>query len=105
MGITPGRAGFLLDLSVLIEHFAVATAALSAGRREGGVMAEAGGEYNQVSDFATESAVSGIPEAEQGVSGQRRNSFLAPELHHGAWVRFGVRPQQGTAIGIQKSIR
>jgi hypothetical protein len=30
----------LLELSVLIEHFAAATAALSAGRREGGVMAE-----------------------------------------------------------------
>jgi len=27
-------------MSVLIEHFAAATAALSAGRREGGVMAE-----------------------------------------------------------------
>jgi hypothetical protein len=31
----------LLDLSVLMEHFAAATAAQCAGRREGGVMAEA----------------------------------------------------------------
>jgi len=37
----------LLDLSVLIEHFAIATAALSAGRREGGVMAETSGEFNR----------------------------------------------------------
>jgi len=57
----------LLDLSVLIEHFAVATAALSAGRREGGVMAEAVGEYNQVSDSAAKSGVSGIAQAAQGV--------------------------------------
>jgi len=34
-------------LSVLIEHFAIATAALSAGRRKGGVMAEATAKYNQ----------------------------------------------------------
>jgi hypothetical protein len=33
-------------LSVLIEHFAVATAALSAGRRKGGVMAELAAKYN-----------------------------------------------------------
>jgi hypothetical protein len=59
-GENPGLAGFLLDLSVLIEHFAVATAALSAGRREGGVMAEAVGEYNQVSDSAAKSGVSEI---------------------------------------------
>jgi hypothetical protein len=58
MGISPGPAGFLLDLSVLIEHFAVATAALSAGRREGAVMAEAVGEYNRISDSAAESAIS-----------------------------------------------
>jgi hypothetical protein len=37
----------LLDLSVLIEHFAVATAALSAGRREAGVMAEPQAKYNR----------------------------------------------------------
>jgi hypothetical protein len=66
MGITPGPAGFLLDLSVLIEHFAVATAALSAGRWEGGVMADAVGEYNQISDSAAESAISRIPQAGQG---------------------------------------
>jgi hypothetical protein len=57
----------LLDLSVLIEHFAVATAALSAGRREGGVMAEAVGEYNQISDFAADSGVLGIVQTGQGV--------------------------------------
>jgi hypothetical protein len=57
-GDNPRPAGFLLDLSVLIEHFAVATAALSAGRREGGVMAEAIGEYNQLADFPAESAIS-----------------------------------------------
>jgi hypothetical protein len=33
-------------MSVLIEHFAAATAALSAGRREGGVMTEAAGFGN-----------------------------------------------------------
>jgi hypothetical protein len=37
--------------SVLIGHFAVATAALSAGRRKGGVIAEAGAEYNRSPDF------------------------------------------------------
>jgi hypothetical protein len=37
----------LLGLSVLIEHFTAATAALSAGRRKAGVMAEAGAKYNQ----------------------------------------------------------
>src|ERR1700752_4651163 len=37
-----GPAGrILLGLSVLIEHFTAATAALSAGRRKAGVMAEA----------------------------------------------------------------
>jgi hypothetical protein len=36
----------LLVLSVLIEHFTVATAALSAGRREGGYMAERPGKDN-----------------------------------------------------------
>jgi hypothetical protein len=46
-------------LSVLIEHFAVATAALSAGRREAGVMAEAAAKYNQDPDFAAKSAVFG----------------------------------------------
>jgi hypothetical protein len=34
-------AGHLLDVSVLIEHFAAATAAHCAGRREAGFMAEA----------------------------------------------------------------
>jgi hypothetical protein len=47
----------LLDLSVLIEHFAVATAALSAGRREGGYMAELAGKHNYQADFSAESAV------------------------------------------------
>jgi hypothetical protein len=37
----------LLELSVLIEHFTVATAALSAGRRKGGVMAEPKGKLNK----------------------------------------------------------
>jgi hypothetical protein len=55
----------LLELSVLIEHFTVATAALSAGRREGGVMAEAVGEHNQISDSAAESAISRFPQAGQ----------------------------------------
>jgi hypothetical protein len=41
------RPAGLARWSVLIEHFAVATAALSAGRREGGVMAEAAAEYNR----------------------------------------------------------
>jgi hypothetical protein len=45
----PGRPDFA-RLSVLIVHFAVATAALSAGRRKGGVMAEAGWKYNRYSD-------------------------------------------------------
>jgi len=34
-------------MSVLIEHFAAATAALIAGRREGGVMADAPGDRNR----------------------------------------------------------
>src|SRR5918996_5632478 len=34
-------------MSVLIEHFAAATAALMAGRREGGVMADAPGDRNR----------------------------------------------------------
>src|SRR5262249_47280422 len=80
-GDNPRLAGFLLDLSVLIEHFAVATAALSAGRREGGVMAEAAGEYNQVADFAAGSATSAIPEHHQRVCDRARNDFLALELH------------------------
>jgi len=33
-------------MSVLIEHFAAATAALMAGRREGGVMADAPRDRN-----------------------------------------------------------
>jgi hypothetical protein len=41
----PGRPDFA-RLSVLIVHFTVATAALSAGRRKGGVMAEPGSKYN-----------------------------------------------------------
>jgi hypothetical protein len=49
----PGRPDFA-HLSVQIVHFAVATAALSAGRREGGLMAEAGTKYNQNSDSAAE---------------------------------------------------
>jgi len=34
-------------MSVLIEHFAAATAALMAGRREGGVMTDAPGDRNR----------------------------------------------------------
>src|SRR6266568_2552784 len=45
-GQTPGQPD-AARLSVLIEHFTVATAALSAGRRKAGVMAEARGEYNR----------------------------------------------------------
>jgi hypothetical protein len=45
-GDKPPAARILLDLSVLIEHFTVATAALSAGRREGGYMAERPGKDN-----------------------------------------------------------
>src|SRR6266851_5896065 len=45
-GPTPGQP-VTARLSVLIEHFAVATAALSAGRREAGVMAEAGEKHNR----------------------------------------------------------
>src|SRR5499427_7740744 len=45
-GQAPGRPDFA-RWSVLIVHFAVATAALSAGRRKGGVMAEAGAKYNR----------------------------------------------------------
>jgi hypothetical protein len=41
----PGRPDFA-RLSVLIVHFTVATAALSAGRRKGGVMADTGPKYN-----------------------------------------------------------
>ena len=37
----------LLELSVLIEHFTAATAALSAGRRKAGVMAEAREKHNR----------------------------------------------------------
>jgi hypothetical protein len=43
-------------LSVLIEHFAAATAALSAGRWERGYMAEPLGKDNQQADFSAESA-------------------------------------------------
>jgi hypothetical protein len=45
MGARPGWPD-IARLSVLIEHFTVATAALSAGRRKGGVMAERGPKYN-----------------------------------------------------------
>jgi hypothetical protein len=45
-GQMSGRPDFA-RLSVLIVHFAVATAALSAGRRKGGVMADAGAKYNR----------------------------------------------------------
>jgi hypothetical protein len=38
----------MLDVSVLNEHFAAATAALTAGRREGGVMAERGQNGNRM---------------------------------------------------------
>jgi hypothetical protein len=51
----------LLGLSVLIEHFTAATAALSAGRRKAGVMAEAGAKYNQDPDSLAESALFGPP--------------------------------------------
>ena len=40
-GLSAPSAGHLLDVSVLIEHFAAATAAHCAGRREAGFMAEA----------------------------------------------------------------
>ena len=40
-GPSAPSAGHLLDVSVLIEHFAAATAAHCAGRREAGFMAEA----------------------------------------------------------------
>src|SRR5262245_18137432 len=45
-GRRPGWPDFA-RWSVLIEHFAVATAALSAGRRKGGVMAEPAAKYNR----------------------------------------------------------
>jgi hypothetical protein len=40
-GPSAPSAGHLLDVSVLIEHFATATAAHCAGRREAGFMADA----------------------------------------------------------------
>jgi hypothetical protein len=46
MGNPPGQPDFA-RLSVLIEHFTVATAALSAGRRKAGVMAEAREKHNR----------------------------------------------------------
>src|SRR3979409_2475081 len=55
-GQMPGRPDFA-RLSVLIVHFAVATAALSAGRRKGGVMAEAGSKYNHYPDSSVESGL------------------------------------------------
>jgi len=45
-GPSAPSAGHLLDVSVLIEHFATATAAHCAGRREAGFMAEARGNDN-----------------------------------------------------------
>jgi len=39
---------------VLIGHFAVATAALSAGRRKAGVMAEPAAKYNRNPDSSGE---------------------------------------------------
>jgi len=45
-GPSAPSAGHLLDVSVLIEHFAAATAAHCAGRREAGVMAEARADDN-----------------------------------------------------------
>jgi len=45
-GQTPGQPD-AARLSVLIEHFTVATAALSAGRRKAGVMAEAREKHNR----------------------------------------------------------
>src|SRR5262245_8304966 len=73
-------AGFLLVLSVLIEHFAAATAALSAGRREAGVMAEACGKYNQALDSQPNRRFSGSPIL--ACCGLRRpwNRALAREL-------------------------
>jgi hypothetical protein len=41
LGPSAPSAGHLLDVSVLIEHFAAATAAHCAGRQEAGFMAEA----------------------------------------------------------------
>jgi hypothetical protein len=45
-GPSAPSAGHLLDVSVLIEHFAAATAAHCAGRREAGFMAEAPADDN-----------------------------------------------------------
>jgi hypothetical protein len=59
-GQTPGWPDFA-RWSVLIEHFAAATAALSAGRRKGGVMAEAGGKYNRAPAWGDVSRESGEP--------------------------------------------
>src|SRR5262249_53155837 len=55
-GPGPGWPDFARS-SVLIEHFTVATAALSAGRRKAGVMAEARRKYNWTPDSSDESGV------------------------------------------------
>jgi len=61
-------AGHLLDVSVLIEHFAAATAAHCAGRREAGVMTEELADDNppQPGAAITARATLGAREGRQG---------------------------------------
>jgi hypothetical protein len=77
-GQLPGWPDFAHS-SVRIVHFAVATAALSAGRREGRVMAEAGPKYNQNSDSSAE-----LVPAEGATWATSAGTVpLAAELHDG----------------------
>jgi hypothetical protein len=89
----PGWPDFA-RLSVLIEHFTIATAALSAGRRKGGLMAEAAAKYNQGPDSSSESALAGHVRAGQDPG----TIFLAWELHHTRTMEVAMRESWRTYI-------
>src|SRR5262249_56017323 len=73
-------AGHLLDVSVLIEHFAAATAAHCAGRREAGVMTEALADDNPLQPGAAIAARAtlGAREGRQGRGSQAWRPSTGP---------------------------
>jgi hypothetical protein len=76
-GPSAPSAGHLLDVSVLIEHFAAATAAHCAGRREAGVMTEALANDNPPQQVAAKTAAFRHPQGRRVAWQRPAGRFLA----------------------------
>src|SRR5262245_642362 len=97
-GPSAPSAGHLLDVSVLIEHFATATAAHCAGRREAGFMAEPLADDNPPQRVAAKTTALRHPRgcrvACQGPTGRFRQPGVAPAPYLGASTITTWRPSK-----------